>query len=109
MGRVRRQTFGMGIPPASIVRRTRRSTVEPTVWRFLLFLGTELLFIVAMLAAAFSLGLLILKSRSLKNGYVITTALLVDFVSTLFLFMFVWILTGKNYLWLFAVLALASM
>lgn len=82
--------------------------MNPTIWRFLLFLGSELLFVIVATVALFFVGFLIVKNRALKNSYATIAALLFEFVSPLFLFLFMLILTGKSYFALFAVLTAIS-
>lgn len=82
--------------------------MEPTIWRFLLFLGSELVFLIASFIAAALIGFLIIKNNAIKNSYVVSGALMFEVVTPLFLFLFLWILTGANYLPLFAVLAAVS-
>lgn len=82
--------------------------MEPTISRFLLFLGSEFLFFVAAFAAAFVIGLLVLKNQALKGSYLVFAGLLMSFLTMLFLFLFIWILTGKSYLPLFTVLTSVS-
>src|ERR1043166_2638581 len=82
--------------------------MEPTISRFMLFLGSELLFVVAAAAAMFVIGLLVIKKQALRGSYLVFAALLTSVVTLLFLFLFIWILTGKSYLSLFTVLAIVS-
>lgn len=82
--------------------------MEPSVWRFLLFLGSELAFLAASIVVLALVGLLIIKNKAIKNGYMLTAAVALEIVTPVFLFVFVWILTGQNYLPLFAVIGIVS-
>lgn len=82
--------------------------MEATVWRFLLFLGFGLGYLIASVAALASIGRLIRKHKAIKNSYFVVTRIVFEVVTPLFLFLFTWTLTGQNYLPLFVVLAVVS-
>jgi hypothetical protein len=83
--------------------------MEPTVFRFILFLGLELLFIVASLFVMLPFMMNIIKNHTIKNEYATLIGLLATVISIVFMFLFMWILTGENYLWVFLVLAVISL
>lgn len=82
--------------------------IEPTVWRFLLFLGSEVLFLAATAAGFYLLGAVIFKKSALKNSYIFIMALTANILMPLFLVLFTWVLTGEGHLWLFGVIAVVS-
>lgn len=83
--------------------------MEPTVFRFILFLGLELLFIVAVLLVMLLIGMIIIRNNTLKNEYAIASGLLFTVINIGFMFLSMWVLTGENYFWLFLVLAVVSL
>lgn len=82
--------------------------MEPTISRFVLFLGSELLFFIASISAMAVIGLLIINSQALKGRHLLFWGLLSNVIGLLFLVLFVWILTGKSHIALFAVLTVIS-
>lgn len=79
--------------------------MEPTISRFLLFIGSELLFCIATFLIIVPIGIMIMKNKALKNEYAIFIMILATIISTVFFILVTWILTGEHYFWLFMILA----
>lgn len=58
----------------------------------------------ASFVALVPLGVSVTKYQTLKNAAMIWSSFLLTFISNVFLFLFVWILTGENYIAVFAIL-----
>ena len=82
--------------------------MEPTIWRFLLFLGSELLFLITIFAGMIILGIIIAKKRAIKSHYIFLVSLISTVLSTVFLILFTRILTGDGHLFVFGVIAVVS-
>lgn len=82
--------------------------MEATITRFVFFVVTNLLLFVVGFGLLWLLGFWILRSRQLKGAYLWSFGVLTVVVSSLFLFLLIWILTGKSYFSLFAVLTIVT-
>ncbi len=82
--------------------------MEPTIWRFLLFLGSELLFIFSSFAGMILLGVIILKKGTIKNHYIFLLVLVMTIFTTVFLILFTRILTGEGHFFIFGLIAAVS-
>lgn len=82
--------------------------MEPTILRFILFLGAELLFIIASLLPIYIMGTFIFRTKKLKNEYAILVTLLATLISIVFISLFMKILTGESYISPLVVIFMAS-
>ncbi len=82
--------------------------MEPTILRFILFLGVEFLFLIASLLVSYIIGMLIFRTQKLKNGYALLSSFLAMVVSIFFMFIFVRVLTGENYFGPFMIIFVVS-
>jgi hypothetical protein len=71
-------------------------------------LGAEVLFLIASVATMVPVGIYVTRNQKLKNSLMFWLSLSVVIVTNAFLFLFIWILTGENYISLFLVLMVVT-
>ncbi len=82
--------------------------MEPTILRFILFLGAEILFLGVSFLSFAPVGLLIFRTQTLKNEYALLLAFIATVVSIIFMIVFMKILTGEYYFTPFIIIFVAS-
>jgi hypothetical protein len=83
--------------------------MQHSIGRFILFLGMEFLFMLASAASILPIGLSVQRHQTLKNSLAFWLVLSLVVVSNAFLFLFVWVLTGENYLSVFGLLLVLTL
>src|SRR2546421_139184 len=78
--------------------------MEHSIGRFILFLGIELVFMLASVASILPVGLSVQRHQTLKNSLMFWLSLSFVVVTNVFLVLFVWVLTGKHYISVFGLL-----
>lgn len=84
--------------------------MEPSILRFILFIGAEILFMIASyLASVVTLGNLIARSGELKNSYASVIILVASMVGAGFMMLFSFVLTGNSHYVPFLIILVASL
>ena len=75
----------------------RVNAMEPSILRFTFFIGAEVLFMIFSIGSIFPIGLLITSSGKIKNSYASILNVESSVISTGFLILFSYILTGNSH------------
>lgn len=82
--------------------------MEPTILRFILLIAAEFLFIGSSLLSFVILGVLIMRTKTLKNEYALLFGFIATVVTIAFMMVFMKILTGEYYFTPFVIIFAAS-